>query len=162
MPCIAVLITMRTIHATIIWLAFLAAVTVLASCDPVSSVDYKIYNKTGDTVAVTMYREILSSAYGGFDIVENDSVTTHYGVADSIRVATLAPDQVLWVHNEWDGLYREEQIVPLWKYIQSIKSGDREFPPGTWDNEPAWHLSTEGGKRFQGESRYYSIILRYK
>ena len=138
----------------------LAFVVALVACDPVSSVDYKMYNKTGDTVTVVMYREILSSSYGGFAVVESDSVTTHYGEADSIRVAVLAPDQVLWVHDEWDGLYREEQIVPFWKYIQSIKGGEKEWPSGSWDNEQAWHLNTEGGKRFEGESRYYSIILR--
>ena len=140
----------------------LAFVVALVSCDPVSSVDYKMYNKTGDTVTIVMYKEILSSAYGGFDVVENDSVTTHYGEPDTIRVAVLPPDQILWVHDEWDGLYREEQIVPFWKYIQSIKTNEQEWPSDSWDNEQAWHLNTEGGKKFQGESRYYSIILRYK
>ena len=143
-------------------MAVVAMVMSLVSCDPLSSVDYKLYNKTNDTVTVTMYTEILSSAYGGYDIEENDSVVNHYGEDDSVSVAILAPDQVLWVHNEWNGLYREEQIVPFWKYIRSIKAGEKEFPADSWDNEAAWHLKTEGGKKFQGESRYYSIILRYK
>lgn len=153
---------MRTINSTILWLTVMVVVMSLTSCDPMSSVEYKIYNKTTDTVTVAMYQEILSSSYGGYDIVENDSVTTHYGIEDSISVAILAPDQILVVHDEWDGLYREEQVIPYWKYIQSIKTGDSELPPNSWNNEPAWHLKTEGGKRFQGESRYYSLVLRNK
>ena len=146
-----------------LWLAGLAVISMsLVSCDPVSSVDFKLYNKTSDTVSVVMYKEILKSSYGGYAIVESDSVTTYYGEADSISVAVLAPDQILWVNDDWDGLYREEQIVPLWKYIQTIKAGDRELPSETWNNEPAWHLETKGGKRFEGESRYYILTLRDK
>ncbi len=146
-----------------LWLAGLAAVSAsLVSCDPVSSVDYKLYNKTSDTVTVAMYKEILTSSYGGFAIVESDSVTTYYGEADSVNVAVLAPDQVLWVHDEWDGLYREELVVPFWKYIKTIKTSDREWPSDSWDSESVWHLETEGGKRFEGESRYYILTLRDK
>ena len=140
-------------------MAVVAIVMSLVSCDPLSSVDYKLYNKTNDTVTVTMYKEILSSAYGGYDIEENDSVVNHYGQDDSVSVAILAPDQVLSVHREWSGLYREEWVVPVWKYISSIKAGDTEVAPEQWDQESLWHLKTDGGKRFQGESRHYSLIL---
>ena len=140
-------------------MAVVAMVISLVSCDPLSSVDYKLYNKTNDTVTVTMYTEILSSAYGGYDIEENDSVVNHYGEDDSVSVAILAPDQVLSVHREWSGLYREEWVVPVWKYISSIKAGDTEFAPEQWNQESLWHLKTDGGKRFQGESRHYSLIL---
>ena len=140
-------------------MAVVAMVMSLVSCDPLSSVDYKLYNKTNDTVTVTMYKEILSSAYGGYDIEENDSVVNHYGQDDSVSVAILAPDQVLSVHREWSGLYREEWVVPVWKYISSIKAGDTEVAPEQWDQESLWHLKTDGGKRFQGESRHYSFIL---
>ena len=149
---------MKTIYSVLLWLAVVGFM--LASCDPMSSVEYKIYNKTTDTVAVDMHKEILSSVYHGYDIQENDSVTTHYGEEDSVYVAVLAPDMVLTVHNEWSGLYREERVIPLWKYIKSITVGENELPASSWDNEAAWHLKTEGGKRFEGESRYYSIILR--
>ena len=146
-----------------LWLALVAVlVTGLVSCDPISSVDYKIVNKQSDTVTVSMYEAILVSSYGGYSILEGDSVVASYGEDDSISVALLAPDQVLWVHDEWDGLYREERILPLWDFIQSIKSGDNEVPAELWNSEQAWHLNTEGGKRFQGESRYYSLILRDK
>lgn len=151
---------MKYNHFMISCLSVICVVLSLTSCDPISSVEYKLYNKTADTVIVNMYTEILSSSYGGFDIQENDSVKTHYGIEDSVSVAILAPDQVLSVNREWDGLYREEQVIPLWKYITSIKVGASELPPDSWNNEPAWHLNTEGGKRFQGESRYYSLILR--
>ena len=140
-------------------MAVVAMVMSLVSCDPLSSVDYKLYNKTNDTVTVTMYKEILSSAYGGYDIEENDSVVNHYGEDDSVSVAILAPDQVLSVHREWSGLYREEWVVPVWKYISSIKAGDTEVAPEQWNQESLWHLKTDGGKRFQGESRHYSFIL---
>lgn len=140
-------------------MAVVAMVISLVSCDPLSSVDYKLYNKTNDTVTVTMYTEILSSAYGGYDIEENDSVVTHYGEGDTISVAILAPDQVLSVHREWSGLYREEWVVPVWKYISSIEAGDLEIAPEQWNNESQWYLKTDGVKRFQGESRHYSLIL---
>ena len=140
-------------------MAVVAMVMSLVSCDPLSSVDYKLYNKTNDTVTVTMYKEILSSAYGGYDIEENDSVVNHYGEDDSVSVAILAPDQVLSVHREWSGLYREEWVVPVWKYISSIKAGDTEVAPEQWNQESLWHLKTDGVKRFQGESRHYSLIL---
>jgi len=140
-------------------MAVVAMVMSLVSCDPLSSVDYKLYNKTNDTVTVTMYKEILSSAYGGYDIEENDSVVNHYSEDDSVSVAILAPDQVLSVHREWSGLYREEWVVPVWKYISSIKAGDTEVAPEQWSQESLWHLKTDGGKRFQGESRHYSLIL---
>lgn len=145
-----------------LWLAIMAVLMAMSSCDPMSSVDYQIYNKTSDTVTVTMYKEILSSAYEGFTIEMSDSVPIHYGEADSVSVAILAPGQVLSVRDEWDGLYREEQIVPLWKYIKSITVGDDELPDILWNNEPAWHLNTEGGKRYQGESRHYILALRDK
>ena len=153
---------MKTINAIVPWFAAICLLASLVSCDPLSSADFKLYNKTDDTVTVEMYKEILKSSYGGYTVIENDSVSTSYGQDDSVSVAILAPDQVLWVHNEWNGLYREEQIVPFWKYIRSIKAGEKEFPTESWDNEAAWHLKTEGGKKFQGESRYYSIILRFK
>lgn len=149
---------MRIFNITVC-LVFVAVVMSLVSCDPLSSVDYKLYNKTNDTVTVTMYKEILSSTYGGYDIEENDSVVTHYGDGDTISVAILAPDQVLSVHREWSGLYREEWVVPLWKYITTIEVGNLEVASEQWNNEPQWHLKTDGGKRFQGESRHYSLIL---
>ena len=152
---------MRRIY-TSVWLIAIFTILALTSCDPVSSVEFKIYNKTSDTVTVDMYKEILSSSYGGYSIVESDSVTTHYGEEDSVSVAVLAPDQILWTHKEWHGLYREEQIANLWQYIKSIKVGDKELPSESWKKEPAWHLRTEGGKRFEGESRYYTLTLRNK
>ena len=95
-----------------LWLAGLAVISAsLVSCDPVSSVDYKLYNKTSDTVTVAMYKEILTSSYGGFAVVESDSVTTYYGEADSVNVAVLAPDQVLWVHDEWNWLCLSGNIL---------------------------------------------------
>ena len=43
-----------------------------------------------------------------------------------------------------------------------IKTSDREWPSDSWDSESVWHLETEGGKRFEGESRYYILTLRDK
>ena len=140
-------------------MAVLAVVMSLVSCNPMSLVEYKIYNKTADTVTVTMYKEIMTSSYKGYTIIENDSVSTDYE-ADSCNVAVLAPEQVLVVDNEWSGLYREEQVVPLWKYIISIKKGENEVRPELWNNEAAWHLKIDGGGRFEDESRYYDIVLR--
>ena len=151
---------MRKTYSTILILVALVAGVMLTSCDPLSSVEYKIHNKTSDTVVVTMHNEILDSSYQGFDIQESDSVITHYGSEDSISVAVLAPDMVLTVHDEWNGLYREEWVTPFWRYIKSIAVGESELPATSWNNESVWHLRVEGGKRFQGESRYYSIILR--
>ena len=153
---------MKTINHIARWLTVLCLLVALVSCDPLSSADFKVYNKTADTVTVEMYAGILTSSYGGFAIEESDSVTTRYGEEDSVSVAVLAPDQVLMVHDDWDGLYREEFVVPLWKYIRSVKVGNKELATDAWDNESAWHLKTEGGKRFQGESRYYSLIIRDK
>ena len=147
-------------HYTSLCFAVVAAIMALTSCDPISSVEYKIYNKTADTVAVDMYDEILSSSYAGFDIEENDSVTTHYS-ADSCNVAILAPDQHLRIHREWHGLYREELMVHGWRYISSIKVGDVEAAATTWNNESAWHHRTKGGGNFaKEESHYYDLFLR--
>ena len=74
----------------------MAVMVSLASCDPVSSVEFKIYNKTTDTVTIVMYKEIMTSPYEGYTIIENDSVSTDYE-ADSCNVAVLAPEQVLQV-----------------------------------------------------------------
>jgi hypothetical protein len=144
-----------------LWLTAVAVIMSLTSCDPLSSVDYSIYNKTSDTVTITMYKEIMVSSYHGYDIQENDSVVTHYE-GDSLNVAVLSPDMVLSVRHEWTGLYREEQVVPFWKYIKSIKVGDEELAPGVWNTESAWKMKTKGGGRYQGESRYYDLILRDK
>ena len=149
---------MKRINITL-WIALLAVVMSLVSCDPMSSVEYKIYNKTTDTVTVTMYKEIMTSSYKGYTIIENDSVSTDYE-ADSCTVAVLAPEQILVVDNEWSGLYREELLIPFWRYIISITKGDTEIRPDLWNNEAAWHLKTEGGGRFEDESRYYDIVLR--
>lgn len=149
---------MKIINKTL-WMALLAVVLSLVSCDPMSSVEFKIYNKSTDTVTVAMYKEIMTSSYEGYTIIENDSVSTDYE-ADSCNVAVLAPEQVLVVDNEWSGLYREELIVPFWKYITSIKKGENEVRPELWNNEAAWHLKTDGGGRFEDESRHYDIVFR--
>ena len=151
---------MRTISIPAIWLSVVAALISLTSCDPMSSMDYRVHNMTGDTVTVTMHELILTSDYQGFAIEDNDSVVIRYGENDSINVAVLKPNQVLWVHDDWNGLYREDFITPFWKFIRSIRVGDTELPATTWNTEQAWHLKTEGGTRFKGESRYYSIVLR--
>ena len=142
------------------WLSAVALAVSLASCDPMSSVDYKVCNMTEDTITVTMFEEILTSDYHGFAIEENDSVISRYGENDSVYVAVLKPHQALWVHNDWNGLYREDWIVPLWKFIKTIRVGDAELAPESWKNEQEWYLKTEGGTRFKGESRYYTLYIR--
>lgn len=131
----------------------------LASCDPISSVEYNIYNLSGDTVRVDFYKEIMISNYQGYSIVESDSVTTRYTEADSVYVAVLAPKQRLTVLWEWHGLYREERVVPLWRYISSVKMGDTELATSQWADESLWHLNTKGGGHGEGESRYYDLYL---
>ena len=143
-----------------VWVAALSVILLFTSCDPLSSVEYNIHNMTEDTVTVAMYKEILTSAYQGFDIVENDSVTTHYGKEDSISVAVLAPHQYMSVQREWSGIYREELVVPIWKFMKSITVEDVELSPERWNKESAWHLKTTGGGLGEGESRYYDLYLR--
>ena len=48
----------------------------------------------------------------------------------------------------------------LLEYTKTITVGKTELPAAAWDNESAWHLKTEGGGKFEGESRYYSLVLR--
>ena len=149
---------MRFHHITL-WLVTVAVFMSLTSCDTFSSLEYNIYNKTSDTVTVTFYKEIMASSFQGYDIVENDSVTTHYE-NDSCNVAVLAPDQHLTIHREWDGLYREDFVVHAWEYITSIKIGDNEVASSKWDNESAWYHRTKGGGRFaKEESHYYDLIF---
>lgn len=147
-----------------LWLPILALTAMsLTSCDPLSSVEYKIYNMTEDTVAVSFYKEIMTSPYQGYSIEENDSVTTDYNPTagnDSILTAVLAPKQALSVSREWNGLYREERIVPAWKYIKSMTMGDREADPEVWSDESRWTMKTKGGGFGEGESRYYQLLLR--
>jgi len=147
-----------------LWLLILALTAMsLTSCDPLSSVEYKIYNMTEDTVAVSFYKEIMTSPYQGYSIEENDSVTTDYNPTegnDSILTAVLAPKQALSVSREWNGLYREERIVPAWKYIKSMTMGDREADPEVWGDESRWTMKTKGGGFGEGESRYYQLLLR--
>ena len=82
-----------------LWLGAAVIFLGLVSCDTMSSVEYNIHNITSDTVAVTFYKEIMSSPYQGYDIHENDSVITHYS-ADSCVVAILAPNQMLRISRE--------------------------------------------------------------
>lgn len=146
-------------NITAICLSVLAAALALVSCDPMSSVEYNVHNVTGDTVTIAFYKEIMSSPYQGYDIQENDSVTTHYG-SDSLTVASLAPNQHMKIHREWHGLYREEQVVHAWKYIKSIKLGENEVDSTAWD-EAAWHHRTKGGGNFaKDESHYYDLWFR--
>ena len=104
---------MKTIHIPI-WLIIIAFLSTLAACDTMSSVEYNIHNMTSDTVSVTFYKELMSSPYQGYEIEENDSVTTRYD-NDSVTVARVAPNQHLKIHREWHGLYREEFVVHAWK-----------------------------------------------
>ena len=141
-------------------LATLAVVLSLVSCDTFSSVEYNIHNITSDTVTISFHKELMASSYHGYDIQENDSVTTHYG-NDSNTVAVLAPNQHLRIYREWDGLYREERVVHAWEYIKSIKRGEAEVDPATWNNESAWHFRVEGGGNFsKEESRYYDLWFK--
>ena len=162
MTIIAVLMTMRTmINDIALLFSILAAVVSLTSCDPLSSVEYNIHNISKDTVTVTFHKEIMTSSYQGFEIEENDSVTTHHGGDSASAVAVLAPNQHLKVHKEWHGLYREEQVVHVWKYISSIKQGDAEVASSMWDNESAWHHRTKGGGNFaKDESHYYDLWFK--
>lgn len=150
---------MKTFNWTVLWILAMIMSLSLSSCDPMSSLECEIYNKTGDTVTVTLYKEIMISSFQGYTIVENDSVSTHYD-ADSCTVAVLAPDQVLKAGYEWSGLYREDYVVPLWRYIKSIRKGDEDLGPAVWNSEAVWTMKTKGGGRFEGESRYYTLILR--
>lgn len=153
---------MKTINSIILALVAVAVAMSLTSCDPFSSVEFNVHNMTSDTVAVTFHSAIVTSPYQGYDIVENDSVTTHYE-NDSNLVAILIPGQHLTISREWDGLYRDDQVVPAWKYITAIKIGDTELDPTRWNNESSWHLKTDGGGRFtEKESRYYDLYLRNK
>jgi len=145
-----------------LWLIVLTLIVSLASCDPLSSVEYKIYNLTEDTVSVSFYKEIMASSYGGYAIEENDSVTTYYTAQDSIYVATLAPKQSLVAKYEWNGLYREEYIVPAWRYMKSITKGGAELDSLSWGTESAWTVKTSGGGFGEGESRYYQLLIRDK
>ena len=150
---------MRAFNAIIVWLMALTIGFTMASCDPMSSVEYKIYNVTSDTVTVTFHKEIMTSPYQGYELEENDSVTTHY-TSDTSTVAIVAPSRHLTIRREWHGLYREELIVPAWKYIVSIKVGKNEIPPERWNNESAWRLKTRGGGFGEDESRYYDLLLK--
>ena len=151
---------MKIVNSLMSCLIGVALMMPLASCETNSSLDYKIYNMTSDTVEITFYKELMSSPYQGYDIEENDSVTTHYS-DDSCNVALLAPNQNLMIHREWHGLYREELIIHGWKYIKSITIGDNQLAPSTWDNEAVWHHRTKGGGNFvKEESHYYDLFLR--
>ena len=151
---------MRRINISI-WMAVAGIIMLLASCDTMSSLEYNIHNNASDTVTVTFYKEIMISAYAGFDVHESDGVTTHYDGSDSIYTAILAPNQQLTIHREWHGLYREELLVHAWRYISSIKIGDAEVDPSVWDNEAAWHHRTKGGGNFsKEESHYYDLWLK--
>ena len=137
----------------------LAVVVSLTSCDPMASVEYNIHNITKDTVTITFRQELMSSPYHGFDIQENDSVTTHYA-DDSLNVAALAPNQHLKIRREWHGLYREERVVHGWRYIKSIRVGDNEVESTVWA-ESAWHHRTKGGGNFEKEEfLYYDLWFR--
>ena len=143
-----------------LWLGAAVIFLGLVSCDTMSLVEYNIHNITSDTVAVTFYKEIMSSPYQGYDIHENDSVITHYS-ADSCVVAILAPNQMLRISREWSDLYREEQVVHAWKYISSIRKGNSEVASSMWDNEAAWHHRTKGGGNFaKEESHYYDLWFK--
>jgi len=131
----------------------------LASCDPLSSVEYTIRNMTTDTVTITFYKEIMISSFKGYTVQENDSVAV-YHEADSDLVATIPPNQLLWAEYEWSGLYREEWIVPMWDYVKSIAIGGTELSPELWKDESKWKLKTEGGGFGEGESRYYTLWLK--
>ena len=149
---------MRLINISL-WLAALVAVMSFTSCDPLSSVEYKITNITGDTVTVTFHKEIMSSSYQGYKLELSDSVTTRC-TSDSAIVAILAPARCLTIGREWNGLYREELVVPAWRYIESIRIGEDELDSLAWSNESAWRLKTTGGGFGEGESRYYDLLLR--
>lgn len=150
-------------HQAIVRIFYILAITALmaalVACDPLSSVEYNVHNISGDTVEVTFYREIMTSPYQGYSVIENDSVTTRYQ-SDSAVVAVLAPNQWLTVQHEWHGLYREEYIVPAWRYIHSITQGHDTVPQAHWADESLWHVRTTGVHFGKGESRYYDLWLR--
>ena len=148
---------MKSNHPILWWLTAFTVMVSFSACDTMSSVDYNIHNITADTVTVTFYRDLMTSPYQGYDIVENDSVTTHQ---DSITVAVLAPNQYLIVQRQWSGLYREELVVPAWNYIASITVGDTALDRAQWTTESLWHVRTNGGRFVKDESRHYDLWLR--
>lgn len=143
-----------------VWLLVVCLLAMLTSCDPMSSVEYRVRNMTADTVTVDMYKEIMTSDYRGYYIEQGDSVVQRFVPEDSIYLATVPPGQCLVVNDDWSGLYREEWIVPLWKYVKSIHVGNNQLDSLWWSNEQSWHLKTEGGGFGEGESRYYDLIIR--
>jgi len=155
---------MKTINILMLALAAVMGMA-LTACDPMSSVEYRIYNLTDDTVTISFYDEIMTSSFQGYTLEENDSVTTRFSPSqdnDSCLVAVLAPKRSMWAQYEWSGLYREEFIVPMWRYIKTITVGAAPLDSAKWGNESPWTLKVTGGKRFQGESRYYQLLVRTK
>ena len=80
---------MKTFNWTVLWILAMIMSLSLSSCDPMSSLECEIYNKTGDTVTVTLYKEIMISSFQGYTIVENDSVSTHYDADSCTRSARV-------------------------------------------------------------------------
>ena len=113
---------------------------------------------TNDTVSIMM-----SPCYG-YLIEKNGNKVGGYGDENRDSIAILLPGENINVIYEWIGnsvsSLEEDDIIPLWVYIQYIKVGEQELSPEKWKQKDAWKCSKHSGGLGSGDTMYYELWLR--
>lgn len=122
---------------------------VIASCDPISSVEYRIYNFNSEIVTIELKKRIE------YDIYHEDSVKKHYASDDNI--VELEHYDFLELYYEWMN-NRAKSHTPLWEDISSIHIGDSIIPHTYWNNVENWEVRSRS--EIHGESIKYYLYLK--
>ena len=136
---------MITIIKFIIILFFIPII----SCDPGSTVEYKICNMSNCDAIIELKGNV------GYNIIHKDSITYHHS-SERANVI-LKPEEALRKYLEWMN-NRVEAHTPLWEEIINIKIGDSIVLPQYWNNADSWQKSSS--KDMYGEEINYNLYLK--
>ena len=131
----------------------LCIVTILAllSCDPSSSVSYKIVNDSGSMAKIMLhsdvnYRICRADSAGSWALsLESDTVC--------LKVGAVLEHKLEWVHSSL------QSHVPLWERIEAICIGDSVIPAAQWRDRGNWQVDEKGGGQFDLEHVTYTLYL---
>ncbi len=121
----------------------------MISCDPGSTVEYKIYNMSNYDAIIELKENVE------YNIFHKDSITYHHSSEKNNII--LKPKETLRKYCEWMN-NRVEAHTPLWEEILNIQIEDSIVPPQYWNNADCWQKSSS--KDMYGEEINYNLYLK--
>ena len=133
-----------------VFLIIIIALIVLVSCDPMSSVEYRIINLSHKNTVI----EFKEGFY--YNVHHEDSTNFYYSTDN--RTAVLKHNEFISIYYEWINPTVESH-TPLWMELQDIQMEDSIVPREYWNNPKSWQKSGDKGI-MGGEEIKYNLFLQ--